>query len=413
MARTILCFFFFFLCLVALLHPSYSGAVSLGKRNVPAMFVFGDSIVDGGNNVFVDPNCTTDTLPYGYDFPTGPTGRFTNGRNPGDFLSQHLRFPRFLPALKDPKTTDGMIQSSMRLPHATFFFAFSLYLHWNLEKLRNRPQDKNSTDISGSGKGTSLFISLNQQIKYFQNTTIPELRTQFNNTRKLSSYLAKSIFVFNSGGNDIEQECSGPVRKEKCASDEFLESLLANFTHQLKTAVAIPIFQEIADANFSGKPTVYNLGARKFVLFGVQANGCNPQHKPTLQPTEKCKEDINNASKTFNSLLRSSIDRMNKSLPGSNFVFVNTYGIVRNVFDNPQSYGFKVVNQSCCTISHGMRGGACEQYSTPCMDRKTYMYYDGAHFTEALYKLLVKTAYNSTLPTEVYPFNVAYLAGLT
>ncbi|XP_031489153.1 GDSL esterase/lipase At1g71250-like isoform X3 [Nymphaea colorata] len=364
MARTILCFFF--LCLVALLHPSFSEAVTLGKRNVPAMFVFGDSIVDGGNNVFVDRNVTTRFLPYGIDFPTGPTGRFTNGKNPGDFMSQLLRFPRFLPAFMDPKTTGGMI----------------LY----------------GVNYASGGSGIldypgSLFISLNQQIKYFQNTTIPELRTQFNNTEKLSQYLAKSIFVFNSGGNDIEQECNGPVRKEKCASDEFLESLLANFTHQLKI--------------------VYNLGARKFLLFGVQANGCNPQHKATLLATEKCREDINNASKTFNTLLRSSIDRMYKSLPGSNFVFVNTYGIVRNVFDNPQSYGFKVVNQSCCTISTGMRGGACEKYSTPCMDRKTYMYYDGAHFTEALYKLLVKKAYNSTLPTEVYPFNVAHLAALT
>ncbi|KAF3788764.1 hypothetical protein EJ110_NYTH15737 [Nymphaea thermarum] len=165
----------------------------------------------------------------------------------------------------------------------------------------------------------SLFISLNQQIKYFQNTTIPELRTQFNNTRKLSRYLAKSIFVFNSGGNDCAEECSGSVRKEKCASDEFLESLLANFTHQLKT--------------------VYNLGARKFVLFGIQALGCNPQYKTTLLPTEKCREDLNHAAITFNSLLRSSIDGMKKSLPDSNFVFVNTYGIVRNVFDNPQSYG--------------------------------------------------------------------------
>ncbi|XP_049934243.1 GDSL esterase/lipase At1g71250-like isoform X2 [Nymphaea colorata] len=215
------------------------------------------------------------------------------GSPTGGTPSQHLRFPRFLPAFKDPKTTGGMILFGVNYASG----------------------GSGILDYQGS-----LFISLNQQIKYFQNKTICALRTQFNNTQKLSIYLAKSIFVFNSGGNDIEQECSGPAPKEKCASDEFLESLLANFTHQLKI--------------------VYNLGARKFVLFGVQANGCNPQHKATLQPTEKCKEDINNASKTFNSLLRSSIDKMNKSLPGSNFVFVNTYGIVRNVFDNPQSYDF-------------------------------------------------------------------------
>lgn len=208
-----------------------------------------------------------------------------------------------------------------------------------------------------------MYISLNQQIKHFQTITIPDLRTQFNNTGKLSSYLAKSIFVFNSGGNDCAQECSGSVRKEKCASDEFLDSLLANFTHQLKvhdfisfgifcqsTAGAIHPYLTFQEQRFckllnSGVywrvflQIVYNLGARKFVLFGIQANGCNPMNKATLLPTEKCREDMNNAAITFNSLLRSSIDELKKSLPGSDFVFVNTYGIVRNVFDNPESYG--------------------------------------------------------------------------
>ncbi|CAN6441349.1 unnamed protein product [Victoria cruziana] len=365
MRRTIHCFCVFFLCFLALFTPSYSGAITPRRRNVPAMFVFGDSIVDGGNNVFVDPNCTTDSLPYGIDFPTGPTGRFTNGRNPSDILSQLLRIPRFLPAAKDPKTIGGMI----------------LY----------------GVNYASGGSGildrpAAVYISLNQQIKHFQTITIPDLRTQFNNTGKLSSYLAKSIFVFNSGGNDCAQECSGSVRKEKCASDEFLESLLANFTHQLKI--------------------VYNLGARKFVLFGIQANGCNPMNKATLLPTEKCREDMNNAAITFNSLLRSSIDELKKSLPGSDFVFVNTYGIVRNVFDNPESYGFKVVNESCCTMTGGMRGGPGVEGRMPCKHRSTYMYFDGAHFTQAFYRHLVKKAYTSKLPTEVYPFNVAYLAGL-
>ncbi|KAF3788770.1 GDSL esterase/lipase [Nymphaea thermarum] len=365
MARTIFCFFFF-LCLVALLHPSYSGVVTLGKWNVPAMFVFGDSVVDGGNVVFVYPNCSTATLPYGIDFPTGPTGRFTNGKNPGDFLSQLVGIPRFLPAAMDPKTTGGTILYGVNYAYG-------------------------GSGILDSPPGTS-FISLSQQIKIFQTITIPELRTQFDNRKNVSSYLAKSIFVFNSGGNDLEQECSGPAQKEKCVSDEFIESLLANFTNQLKI--------------------VYNLGARKFVLFGIQANGCNPQYKATLLPTEKCREDLNLAAITFNSLLRSSIHGMKKSLPGSNFVFVNTYGIVRSVFDNPQSYGFKVVNQSCCTVSTEILGEPCVPYSIPCKHRSTYMYYDGAHLTEALYRHLAKKAYTSKLPTEVYPFNVADLAGL-
>lgn len=52
-------------------------------RVVPTVFVFGDSIVDVGNNNFL-PNCTAKVNfhPYGVDFPNGTsTGRFTNGFN--------------------------------------------------------------------------------------------------------------------------------------------------------------------------------------------------------------------------------------------------------------------------------------------------------------------------------------------
>ena len=57
---------------------------------VPAMFVFGDSIVDVGNNNYLQLSFAKANLPhYGIDFPTKkPTGRYTNGMNPADFLGE-------------------------------------------------------------------------------------------------------------------------------------------------------------------------------------------------------------------------------------------------------------------------------------------------------------------------------------
>jgi hypothetical protein len=57
---------------------------------VPAMFVFGDSIADVGNNNYLQLSFAKANLPYyGIDFPTKkPTGRFTNGMNPADFLGE-------------------------------------------------------------------------------------------------------------------------------------------------------------------------------------------------------------------------------------------------------------------------------------------------------------------------------------
>lgn len=57
------------------------------KPVVPAIFVFGDSSVDPGNNNFIGTPFTSNFPPYGQDFPNHqPTGRFTNGRLVPDFI---------------------------------------------------------------------------------------------------------------------------------------------------------------------------------------------------------------------------------------------------------------------------------------------------------------------------------------
>jgi len=53
-----------------------------------AFFVFGDSLVDSGNNDFLATTARADAPPYGIDFPTHrPTGRFSNGLNIPDIIS--------------------------------------------------------------------------------------------------------------------------------------------------------------------------------------------------------------------------------------------------------------------------------------------------------------------------------------
>lgn len=53
-----------------------------------AFFVFGDSLVDNGNNNYLATTARADSPPYGIDYPTRrPTGRFSNGLNIPDFIS--------------------------------------------------------------------------------------------------------------------------------------------------------------------------------------------------------------------------------------------------------------------------------------------------------------------------------------
>lgn len=57
-----------------------------GQPLVPAMIIFGDSIVDVGNNNNISTLIKANFPPYGRDFVTHrPTGRFCNGKLATDF----------------------------------------------------------------------------------------------------------------------------------------------------------------------------------------------------------------------------------------------------------------------------------------------------------------------------------------
>lgn len=88
-----------FLCVLFMVLLSETTTNALVKlppnKTIPAIIVFGDSIVDAGNN---DDITTTlarcNYPPYGIDFDGGiPTGRFSNGKVPTDFIGKvHLAF---------------------------------------------------------------------------------------------------------------------------------------------------------------------------------------------------------------------------------------------------------------------------------------------------------------------------------
>lgn len=64
------------------------GVVKLPRNiTVPAVLMFGDSIVDTGNNNYYTTIAKCNFPPYGQDFMGGkPTGRFSNGKVPSDLI---------------------------------------------------------------------------------------------------------------------------------------------------------------------------------------------------------------------------------------------------------------------------------------------------------------------------------------
>ncbi|CAJ1947236.1 unnamed protein product [Sphenostylis stenocarpa] len=74
----------------------------------PALYVFGDSLVDGGNNNFLPTFARANFLPYGIDFPHGSTGRFTNGKTFADFIAEYLGLP-YPPPYLSPRSLNSLI----------------------------------------------------------------------------------------------------------------------------------------------------------------------------------------------------------------------------------------------------------------------------------------------------------------
>ncbi|XP_031487116.1 GDSL esterase/lipase At1g29670-like [Nymphaea colorata] len=354
---------YFLVLLVLLISIPFSlPSETLREETVKAMFVFGDSVVDvGDNNWSATSKDKANFFPYGVDFLGGATGRFTNGRNPTDILGQLLGLPRFLPAYEDPAANGTRILNGVNYGNA-------------------------GSGILEPNWSTDTVFGLKSQITQFENTTLPELESLFNDTAELTSYLSQSIFVIHTGANDYEQRCFLSTSIQECDVPMLTGYLLKYLPEQLKR--------------------LYELGARKFVVFSIMPMGCSPMSR---DGAEECVEEYNEAALLFNTQFNASMDNITSGMPGSSMVFANSYGLLIDINDDPSSFGFKVDNTSCCTTERML----CVNGSTPCANRTEYVYFDSVHPTEPVYLMMATQAYESELPNQVYPFNVKQLANLT
>jgi len=83
----------FFLLLLALVLYEVNA-----QPLVPAMFIFGDSVVDAGNNNHLYTIIKANFPPYGRDFVNHkPTGRFCNGKLASDLTGTlHFQTPSWI-----------------------------------------------------------------------------------------------------------------------------------------------------------------------------------------------------------------------------------------------------------------------------------------------------------------------------
>lgn len=356
---------------VSLISATCTFPPSLPPHNIKGMFVFGSSYVDNGNNNFLrNTIAKADYPPYGIDFTLGPSGRFTNGKNVVDLLGEELGLPQYIPVFTNPTTKGRKIVYGV-----SFASGASGIL-----------------DETGSVAGN--VISLEQQIRNFEEVTLVELAEQVGCRSRES--LPKYLFVLGTGGNDYTQN----YFLKKRANTNFNVSLNA-FTANLIVSLSLRLQK------------LYGLGARKFVLMSLYPIGCSPVVKASWPNRNGCVQAYNVAAHLFNNQLKSLVDEIKPQMPGSDLVYVNAYKVIADIIRNPACKGFRDASTACCEVASigGSKSGTlCKRGGSTCANRNTHVFFDGIHPTEAVNKLIAKSAYASNLTTLVYPINVKHLA---
>ncbi|CAL9240812.1 unnamed protein product [Arabidopsis halleri] len=291
--------------LVLLFTTTTNALVKIPKNTtVPAVIVFGDSIVDAGNNDDMITEARCDYAPYGIDFDGGvATGRFSNGKVPGDIVAEELGIKPNIPAYRDRN-----LKPEDLLTGVTFASGGAGYVPL-------------TTKIAGG-------IPLPQQLKYFEEY-IKKLKGMVGEERT-KLIIKNSLFVVICGSNDI-------------VNDFFaLPPVQLHYTVTSFTAL-------MADNARSFAQTLYGYGARRILVFGAPPIGCVPSQRTVAGgPTRECVARFNDASKLFNTKLSANIDALSRTLRDPTIIYIDIYSPLLDLIINPHQYGFKVANKGCC-----------------------------------------------------------------
>lgn len=167
--------------LLALLLLLASPVISSTKGThpkFPAIFYFGDSIFDTGNNNHIPTLGLANHPPYGRDFPgSRPTGRFSNGRLVPDLLNERLQLKEFSPPFLDATLSDKDIVTGVNFASAGSGF------------------DDRTSHLANT-------MPLSAQVDLFREEYLPRLRS-IAGDKEAARIIASSLIFINSGTNDF------------------------------------------------------------------------------------------------------------------------------------------------------------------------------------------------------------------
>ncbi|PON71229.1 Lipase [Trema orientale] len=315
-------------------------------QSVPAIFIFGDSVVDNGNNNQIATVVKSNFPPYGRDFTNHePTGRFCNGRLVTDIIAEdYIGFNSYPPA----------------------------YL---TEKARGRNL-LNGTNFASAGSGyyeqtaeLNLVVSLNKQLDnyYDYQAKLVEIIGESN----ASSIFSDALYIVSTGSSDfIQNYYINPVLQSVYTTNQFFIILLRNYAEFITN--------------------LHGMGARKIGVTTLPPLGCLPAAITLFGlGSNQCIEKFNNDAISFNRRLNRTSENLRNRLPNLNLVVLDVYQPLYDLITNPVEHGFSEARKGCCGTGLLETSILCNELSIgTCSNASEYIFWDAFHPTEAANKIL-------------------------
>lgn len=185
--------------------------------------------------------------------------------------------------------------------------------------------------------------------------------------------------------NDIDEQVPDFINNDGGPTGDELIVVLggANDFFNGQTNPATPVNSLTDDIT-----ALYNAGGRHFLVANLPLLGQTPDNRGTSNEAP-----YDARSTQFNSLLWTSLDNLETTLPGAEFFRVDTEALITDAIQNPAAFGFTNVTDPAL----GLTG----------IDPDTYLFWDGVHPTTQGHQLLADNAATvlfdalSTLPGDL------------
>ncbi|KAJ0013615.1 hypothetical protein Pint_20785 [Pistacia integerrima] len=319
-----------------------------------AFFIFGDSLVDSGNNNYLATTARADAPPYGIDYPFRlPTGRFSNGLNIPDIISQQIGqpeapLPNLCPKLKGDKLLIG----------ANFASAGIGIL--------------NDTGIQFIN-----IIRMFRQLDYFEE--YQRRVTALIGEDEARRLVNQALVLITVGGNDFVNNyylVPFSARSRQFALPDYVTYLISEYRKLLQR--------------------LYNLGARRVLVTGTGPMGCVPAELAMRGTNGGCSQELQRASALYNPQLDQMTQQLNREIGGTVFIAANTQQMHTDFISDPQAFGFASSKIACCGQGPYNGIGLCTGLSNLCPDRNLYAFWDPFHPSEKANRIIVQQIMSGT-----------------